>query len=252
MALNLAPAEAAVVTDSTTFTAFSVTYDAEVWGAIQFAREADSFSGTLPVAQFGFGRFFLEPGFALASDSSSGPAALGVSGSFTITAKPGFGVYSAGFQHTGRWSVRGSGTVSVEGSVVNVDGAGTSFFFNRQDAFTEPLLPLSGQDPEVTSGYYFVVGERSSLTKVDELTITYDLRFAASASNPLSAATLFSDPVDEAHLSGSYPATNVVGTGVFVDFERLAPVPEPLAATYFLAGIGIILYLRRRGSFQAA
>ncbi len=70
---SLSPARAAIITDSATFNAFAVTYDTAVWGPIKFAHEADSFTGTLPVDQFGFGRFFLDPGFSVSSDGSSGP-----------------------------------------------------------------------------------------------------------------------------------------------------------------------------------
>lgn len=56
----VAPSRAALITDSTTFTGFLVTYDSALWGNIRFPHEADSFSQTLPISQFGFGRWTLQ------------------------------------------------------------------------------------------------------------------------------------------------------------------------------------------------
>ena len=44
-------ANAATITDASTFAGFSVTYD-DAFGPLLFPYEADSFPGTLPVSQF--------------------------------------------------------------------------------------------------------------------------------------------------------------------------------------------------------
>ena len=75
--------QAMILTDSNTFDGFSVTYDSDVWGGLKFPHEADSYSQTLPVAQFGYGRFFFDPAFRVSSDGTSGPSELRVTGEIT-------------------------------------------------------------------------------------------------------------------------------------------------------------------------
>ncbi len=96
-----APARAALITDATTFTAFSVTYDSALWGNIRFPHEADSFSQTLPVSQFGFGRWFFDPNLSVSSNGSAGPSELAITGEITLNAKPGWGLYNVNFTQSG-------------------------------------------------------------------------------------------------------------------------------------------------------
>src|SRR5689334_2583316 len=116
--LAFAPAvNAATLTDASTFAGFSVTYD-EAFGPLLFPHEADSFTGTLPVSQFGFGRFFLDPAFGASSDGSAGPSDFTASGEIVLTAKPGWALYDTAFIQSGQWTTTGTGSVSVDGSLV--------------------------------------------------------------------------------------------------------------------------------------
>ena len=124
----VAPSRAALTTDSTTFTSFSVTYDSALWGNIRFPHEADSFSQTLPISQFGFGRWFFDPNLRVSSNGSAGPPELAISGEITLNAKPGWGLYHANFTQSGQWATSGSGTVGVDGSFVDVVAPNAEFF----------------------------------------------------------------------------------------------------------------------------
>ena len=242
--LTAAPVKAATITDSTTFVGFSVTYDAAVWGPIKHAFEADSFGGPVPVVQFGFGRFFLDPGFRVSSDGSNGPPLLSVSGQIVVTAKPGYGLYYANATQSGQWSTTGSGTVSVAGSLFDIHAPGGSFFYNDQRAFTGGLT----QGPDLSEGFYYIINERSSLSRFGELTIDYDIELAALA-GAAGFAQLASDTSDPSYLfgPGPYPGSNVVGTFLSIHYERFATVDEPPAAALLLAGVLVLRLARPLG-----
>ncbi len=244
-AICVAPSRAALITDSTTFAAFSVTYDNALWGNIKFPHEADSFSQTLPVSRFGFGRWFFDPNLSVSSDGSAGPPELSISGEITLNAKPGWGLYHANFAQSGQWTTSGSGTVSVDGSFVDVAAPNAEFFFTNHQAFTSPLV----QNGENESGYYYIIGERSSFSRFDQLTISYDLMLEA-AMNGTGSAHLFSDISDPSFLGnppGPYPNSNIVGTFISVSFERATPVPEPSALMLLLAGLFTLRLMQRPG-----
>ena len=241
-----APARAALITDSTTFTAFSVTYDNALWGNIKFPHEADSFSQTLPISQFGFGRWFFDPNLSVSSDGSAGPPQLAISGEITLNAKPGWGLYHANFTQSGQWATSGSGTVSVDGSFVDVVAPNAEFFFTNHQAFTSPLV----QNGENASGFYYIIGERSSFSRFDQLTISYDLMLQAGAMNGMGSAHLFSDISDPSFLGnppGPYPNSNIVGTFISVSFERTTPISEPSALVLALAGLLTLGLMQRLG-----
>jgi len=212
-----------------------VTYDSALWGNIKFPHEADSFSQTLPVSQFGYGRWFFDPNFSVSSDGSAGPSELAITGEITLTAKPGWGLYHVNFTQSGQWTTSGSGSVSVDGSFVDVVAPNGEFFFTNHQAFTSPLE----QNGEDSSGYYYIVGERSSFSRFDQLTISYDLMLQATAPNGAGSAHLFSDISDPSYLGnlGPYPNSNIVGTFISVAFERTTPVSEPGALLLVLAGL---------------
>lgn len=217
-------ANATIVTDSTSFEAFSITYDDAIFGTLKFTKEADSFSGTLPVSQYGYGRFFLDPGFSVSSDGSAGPSSLRVTGQIIITAKPGWGLYHANFTQSGQWHTDGSGAVSVENSYLDISAPNTQFFYNDHQAFTDVLTDTSaGKD-----GYYYVIGEQSTSARVDQLALSYDFNFSAAAGASTcepngGSALLYSDTSDPSYLGGPgpYPTSNIVGTIISIDFERL-------------------------------
>lgn len=238
----LGAARAATVTDSTTFNAFSVSYDAAVWGPIRFAHEADSFTGTLPVDQFGFGRFFLDPGFGVSSDGSSGPAQLAISGQIVITAKPGWGLYNVNFTQSGQWATVGSGFVSVAGSIVDILANG-DFFYDDQRAFVD----LLAQGPDGANGYYYIIRERSSFSRFGEMTIDYDIQLTAMAADTNGFARLASDPSDPSFLGGTgpYPASNIVGTFISVSYERVTLVSEPSGLVLLIVGLLALSTARR-------
>jgi hypothetical protein len=245
--LATSQARAALVTDSSSFNAFSVTYDSAVWGAIKFAYEADAFTGAPPVDQFGFGQFFLDPGFKASSNGADGPPQFSISGQIVINAKPGWGLYNVNFTQSGQWTTLGSGVASVAGSVVDILANG-SFFYDDQRTFTDVLTTLPNGD----SGYYYIIRERSSLSRFGEMTIDYDIELTATALDPNSLAQLASDASDPSFLGGQgpYPASNIVGTYINVSFERIARVPEPSALA--LLGCGwlamAVLGLGRRAT----
>ena len=230
----VAPSRAALVTDSATFTGFSVTYDSAVWGNIKFAHEADSFSQTLPISQFGFGRWFFDPNFSVSSNGSAGPPQLAITGEITLNAKPGWGLYNANFVQSGQWATSDGGTVSVDGSFVDVVAPNGDFFFTDHRAFTSPLV----QNGENASGYYYIIGERSSFSRFDQLTISYDLLLSATAIDGGGSGHLFSDTSDPSFLGGPgpYPESNIVGTFISVAFERTTPISEPSVLMLVLAG----------------
>jgi len=231
-------AHGALITDSSSFTAFSVTYDQAVWGTLKFAHEADSFTGTLPISQFGFGRFFFDPGFKVSSDGSAGPTNFTLNGQIIFNAKPGWGLYDINFVQSGQWAATGSGAVSVNGSFVDVSGANAQFFFTDHRAFTDLLF----QAPDGENGYYYIIGERSSISRFNQLTIDYDIELNATTNGP-GFAKLFSDVSDPSTLGGSgpYPSgSNVVGTFVSASFERVAVTPEP--ASYVLVLVGLAMF----------
>jgi len=234
-AVCVAPSRAAVITDSTTFTAFSVTYDSAVWGNIRFPHEADSFSQTLPISQFGFGRWFFDPNLSVSSNGSAGPPELAITGEITLNAKPGWGLYNATFIQSGQWTTSGSGMVSVDGSFVDVVAPNAEFFFTDHQAFTSHLV----QNGENASGFYYIIGQRSSFSRFDQLTISYDLMLEAAAMNGSGSAHLFSDIGDPSFLGnpGPYPNSNIVGTFISVAFERTTPISEPSALMLALAGL---------------
>ena len=234
-AVCVAPSRAAVITDSTTFTAFSVTYDSAVWGNIRFPHEADSFSQTLPISQFGFGRWFFDPNLSVSSNGSAGPPELAITGEITLNAKPGWGLYNATFIQSGQWTTSGAGMVSVDGSFVDVVAPNAEFFFTDHQAFTSHLV----QNGENASGFYYIIGQRSSFSRFDQLTISYDLMLEAAAMNGSGSAHLFSDISDPSFLGnpGPYPNSNIVGTFISVAFERTTPISEPSALMLALAGL---------------
>ena len=240
-----APVQAALVTDSTTFTGFSVTYDSALWGNIRFPHEADSFSQTLPISQFGFGRWFFDPNLSVSSDGSAGPSQLAVTGEITLNAKPGWGLYGVNFTQSGQWTTSGSGTVSVDGSFVDVAAPNGEFFFTNHQAFASPLQ----QNGEDASGYYYIIGERSSFSRYDELIISYDLMLAATAMDGSGSAHLFSDISDPSFLGnpGPYPNSNIVGTFISVAFERTTPVPEPSTLMLAMAALFALGVMQRPG-----
>ncbi len=240
-----APARAALITDSTTFAAFSVTYDSALWGNIKFPHEADSFSQTLPISQFGFGRWFFDPNLSVSSNGSAGPPQLAITGEITLNAKPGWGLYNVNFTQSGQWTTSGSGTVSIDGSFVDVVAPNAEFFFTNHQAFTSPLV----QNGENASGFYYIIGERSSFSRFDQLTISYDLMLKAAALNSTGSAHLFSDISDPSFLGnpGPYPNSNIVGTFISVAFERTTPVSEPSALVLALVGLFTLGLMRRRG-----
>jgi MYXO-CTERM domain-containing protein len=239
-------AHAATITDSTTFAGFSVTYDAAVWGPIRFAHEQDSFSGTLPVAQFGFGRFYFDPGFRVSSDGSAGPPEFRFRfrGQITIDAKPGWGLYYANFTQSGQWSTTGNGGVSVAGSVVDITAPNGEFFYDVQRAFTDPLV----QGPDSASGYYYITRERSSFSKFDQLTIDLDILLEAFTPDGSGFARLASDVSDPSFLfgQGPYPNNNIVGTFLSIHYERVAIVDEPPGSVLLLGGLFALWLARRR------
>jgi hypothetical protein len=240
-----APARAALITDSTAFTAFSVTYDSALWGNIKFSHEADSFSQSLPVSQFGYGRWFFDPNLSVSSNGTVGPSELAVTGEITLNAKPGWGLYYVNFTQSGQWTTSGSGTVSVEGSFVDVVAPSANFFFTNHQAFSSPLV----QNGENASGYYYIIGERSSFSRFDELTISYDLMLEAAALNGTGFAHLFSDISDPSFLGnlGPYPNSNIVGTFISVHFERTTAVSEPSALMLALVGLFALGLMQRPG-----
>ncbi len=231
------------MTDSTTFAGFSVTYDQALWGAIKFPFEADSFTQTLPVSQFGFGRLFLDPQLQVSSDGSAGPSALNLTGQIVLNAKPGWGLYDVNFTQSGQWTATGSGAVSVDGSFVDVSAPNAQFFYTDHRAFVSPL----SDGPSGTTGYYYIIGERSSLSSFDQLTIDYDIHLSAFTPAEPGFANLFSDTSNPVFLGGPgpYPDSNIVGTFVSASFERVAAVPEPEQYGLIFAGLGA-LWLSRR------
>ena len=241
--IGVAPSRAALITDSTTFTGFSVTYDSALWGNIKFPHEADSFSQSLPVSQFGFGRWFFDPNLTVSSNGSAGPSELAVSGEITLDAKPGWGLYSVNFTQSGQWTTSGSGMVSVEGSFVDVVAPNAEFFFTNHQAFSSPLV----QNGENASGFYYIIGERSSFSRFDQLTISYDLLLRAAAVDGAGSAHLFSDTSDPSFLGGPgpYPHSNIVGTFISVSFERTTPVSEPSALILVLVSVLALQLLQR-------
>ena len=76
------------------------------------------------------------------------------------------------------------------------------------------------QNGENASGFYYIIGERSSFSRFDQLTISYDLLLRATAMDGAGSALLFSDTSDPSFLGGSgpYPNSNVVGTFISVAF----------------------------------
>ena len=94
----------------------------------------------------------------------------------------------------------------------------------------------------MTTGYYYVIGERSSFSRFDQLTINYDLLLKTQSLDPLGSAKLFSDTSDPSFLGslGPYPASNIVGTFVSVGYERVATTTVPLPATIWLLGSGLL------------
>lgn len=241
----VAPTRAALITDSTTFIGFSVTYDSALWGNILFPHEADSFSQTLPVSQFGFGRWFFDPNLRVSSDGSTGPSELAITGEITLKAKPGWGLYYVNFTQSGQWTTSGSGMVSVDGSFVDVVAPNAEFFFTNNQAFASPLV----QNGESASGFYYIIGERSSFSRFDQLTISYDLLLTATAMDSAGSAQLFSDISDPSFLGGSgpypYPNSNIVGTFISVHFERTTPIAEPSALVLILVGVFALQLLQR-------
>lgn len=213
---------AAMITDSTTFTAYSFTYDDAQWGPVRNAREADSFKQTLPVEQWGFGIFFLEPRVRLSSDGSDGPAQARLTGQIRLQAKPGFGLYDLNMTHSGDWMTRGGASVSTAGSSIEVSAPNGQFFYDVQQTTNEPLFT----DGEDTYGYFFVSGEKSSFSRFDRMTIDYDLRYAVSAPGPDDLALLATDPSTLVEVR-DYPQYYDIGTFVSASFERIAVVPEP-------------------------
>lgn len=241
----VAPSRAALITDSTTFTGFSVTYDSALWGNIRFPHEADSFSQTLPISQFGFGRWFFDPKLSVSSNGSAGPSELAITGEITLNAKPGWGLYNVNFVQSGQWTTSGSGMVSVDGSFVDVVAPNAEFFFTDHQAFSSPLV----QNGENASGYYYIIGERSSFSRFDQLTISYDLLLKAAAMDGTGSAHLFSDTSDPSFLGGPgpYPNSNIVGTFISVAFERTSPISEPSALILVLVGLFTLRLLQRPG-----
>ena len=239
-AMLAAPIRAATITDSTTFVGFSVTYDAAVWGPIKHALEADSFGGPVPPVQFGFGRFFFDPGFQVSSDGSVGPPSLSLSGQIVVTAKPGYGLYFVSATQSGQWSTSGTGSVSVAGSLFDTHAPGASFFYDIQRTFTGALGP--------SNGYYYIINERSSLSRFGEMTIDYDIELAALG-DVANFARLYSDTSDPSTLftPGPYPGSgsNIVGTFLSIHYERFAVVSEPPVVGLLLAG-GLLLWRARR------
>ena len=219
-------------------------------GGLKFPHEADSSSQTLPVAQFGYGRFFFDPAFRVSSDGTSGPSELRVTGEITLTAKPGWGLYNANFTQSGQWASSGSGTIDVGSSFVDVVAPNAQFFHTNHQAFTNPLTQNSG----MTTGYYYVIGERSSFSRFDQLTINYDLLLKAQSLDQLGSAKLFSDTSDPSFLgiSGPYPASNIVGTFVSVGYERVAITTVPLPATIWLLGSGLLGWAGVAGKRKSA
>jgi hypothetical protein len=241
----VAPSRAALTTDSTTFAGFSITYDSAVWGNIKFPHEADSFSQTLPISQFGFGRWFFDPNLSVSSNGSAGPSELAVTGEITLNAKPGWGLYNVNFTQSGQWTTSGSGMVSVDGSFVDVVAPNAEFFFTNHQAFTSPLV----QNGENASGFYYIIGERSSFSRFDQLTISYDLLLRATVMDGAGSALLFSDTSDPSFLGGPgpYPSSNIVGTFFSVAFERTTPISEPSALMLVLVGLFTLQLLQRLG-----
>jgi hypothetical protein len=236
-----------MITDSTTFVGFSVSYDAAVWGALKHAHEADAFGGPVPVVQFGFGRFFFDPGFRVSSDGSDGPSQLSVSGQIVVTAKPGYGLYYGNVAQSGQWTTSGSGSVSVAGSLFDIHAAGGSFFYNDQRAYTGILSQGASQ----ANGYYYILNERSSLSRFGELVIDYDIELSALA-GAAGFAQLASDTSDPSYLGGAgpYPGSNIVGTFLSIHYERFATVSEPTSPALLLAAllaIGLARRLRHTG-----
>ena len=241
----VAPSRAALITDSTTFTAFSVTYDSALWGSIKFPHQADSFSQTLPITQFGFGRWFFDPNLSVSSNGSAGPSELVITGEITLNANPGWGLYNVNFTQSGQWTTSGSGMVSVDGSFIDVVAPNAEFFFTNHQAFTSPLV----QNGENASGFYYIIGERSSFSRFDQLTISYDLLLRATAMDGAGSAQLFSDTSDPSFLGGPgpYPNSNIVGTFISVSFERTTPISEPSALILVLVGLFALPLLQRLG-----
>lgn len=237
-------AQSALVTDTSTFQGFSVTYDSAVWGTLLSAREVDSFTQTQPVVQFGSGSFFLDPNLRVSSDGSAGPSSLTIQGQIVLDAKPGWGLYSAGFTQSGQWAITGTGAVSVDGSFIDISATNGQFFYTDQRAFTNPLT----QGGDAQNGYYYIIGERSSLSRYGQLIIDYDIRLSALAANQPGSAQLFSDASDPSFLNrpGPYPDSNVVGTFVSVSYERVAPVPVPASLPLLFSGLAALSFLRRR------
>jgi hypothetical protein len=58
------------------------------------------------------------------------------------------------------------------------------------------------QNGEDASGYYYIIGERSSFSRFDQLTISYDLLLRAGAMDGAGSAQLFSDISDPSFLGG--------------------------------------------------
>jgi hypothetical protein len=125
--------------------------------------------------------------------------------------------------------------VTVDGLFVDVSGPNAQFFFTDHRAFTN----LLSETPEGANGYYYIIGERSSLSQFNQLTVDYDIRLSA-ATNGSGFAKLFSDTSNPSFLgsTGPYPDSNVVGTFVSVSFERVSAVPEPESA--MLAALGLL------------
>ena len=74
------------------------------------------------------------------------------------------------------------------------------------------------QNGEDANGSNYIIGERSSFSRFDQLTISYDLLLRATAMDGAGSALLFSDTSDPSFLGGRgpYPNSNVVGTFISV------------------------------------
>ena len=168
---------------------------------------------------------------------------MAITGEITLTAKPGWGLYNVNFTQSGQWTTSGS-VVSVEGSFVDVVAPNAEFFFTNHQAFASPLV----QSGENASGYYYIIGERSSFSRFDQLTISYDLMLQA-AMNGSGFAHLFSDISDPSFLGnpGPYPNSNIVGTFISVHFERMTPISEPSALILALVGFFTLGLMQRPG-----
>lgn len=136
--------------------------------------------------------------------------------------------------------------VSVDGSFVDVVAPNAEFFFTDHQAFSSPLA----QNGENASGYYYIIGERSSFSRFDQLTISYDLLLEAAGMDGTGSAHLFSDTSNPSFLGGPgpYPNSNIVGTFISVAFERTTPISEPSALMLVLVGLFTLRLLQRAGT----